>query len=1679
MAAAIPEPAEGTISPAYAVSDPEPERFIRTAPQPAAPAPAVPSGVTARLQANIAALTALDAVTREHRPATRKEQVTLSAWSGWGACSEVFDTARAELEWAREQISLLLTPDEIRAARRSTLNAHYTDPGIVAAVWDAVARLGFTGGAVLEPGCGSGNFIAAAPKAARMTGVELDPVTARICTVLHPGADIRAESFTDTRVPEGYFDLVIGNVPFGDYAPVDDVHNRDGHQIHNYFVLKSLRLLRPGGILAVVTSRYTLDSERGIAARQQMAGLADIIGAVRLPSGAHQRTAGTKAVTDVLLLRRRPEDAAPVGKWPGRWAALVDGVSMYLSDYWRQHPGRVLGTMHPGGMYRADDLTVTPLPGDIPAQLAAALAGITADAATAGLVWEPRPAGAPVLPPVLPAACGEEGFLSGTLAAGFTIITGGQPVTHIPPKTQAAELAALLRVRDTARALITAEADTAEDTPAIAGLRAQLNADYDACTGRFGPINRFRTVPTGKTDPDTGLPGERQLRPGQGGFRSDPYAPLVYALEDFDDAEQTAVKARIFRERVTGPPVPRVSATTPDEALAVCLDTCGEIRIPEIARLLGCSLDEARERLDGLVYPDPRGGDLIPAEEYLSGLVRQKLREAEQAAARNPAYAVNVTALRAVIPADLGPADIRPRLGAAWIGCAYVQQFVRELLADSTIMIEHPGGSMWTVRGGNRRSVLATSTWGSRRLPAVRLVEMLLEQRPVEVRDENPDTGATWINLEETMAAQAKADEMAEAFTDWVWAEPGRARDLADTYNYMFNGIVLRDYEEAGRRVTFPGLAPWFIPHPHQRTAVARVIAEPTALLGHAVGAGKTFEMAASVMKLRDLHLIRTAMVVVPNNMLMQFSREWLAAFPQARILVAEKDDLHGERRRRLMARCVTGTWDAVVISQSAFTRIPVDAATRQAYMDREVQQLRAWLNKSREGDALSVKRIERKIANTEALIERKLSGKRDPGLTFAQLCIDYLVVDEAHYMKNLKTASAIRDAVIAGSIRAEDLAMKLGWMREQGRRRLACFATGTPIANSITEAHVMLRYLRPDLLIAAGVLTFDAWAATFGKVISKIELAPEGGGQFRINSRFAEFVNVPELMLMWRVFTDVKLAEDLNLPIPLLTAGPDGRRDTRTIAVPASPEQQDYILKLGGRAGEVRAGQVDPKDDNMLRISTHGRLAALHLQLVPDADDYGPEPTPADAADLVAEVEDELQRLSMGKVPEAARNILAEYRKHAGDVYPLPDGRPSPVRGSLQIVFCDLGTPGDKWNVYDYLRDMLTAGGIPATRIRYIHEAKTDRAKAALYAACRSGRVSVILGSTEKMGVGVNIQTRACALHHLDPPWRPADIEQRDGRALRQGNLNPEVAVYRYVVEGSFDGYMWQTLARKARFIAQLMRGNLSVREMADIGDRAMSYAEVMALATGNPLLLEHAEAMAELTRLERAERGHQREQDGLEFTIKDAGAAISAAQERIAAIDVAIGRRHATTGDDFTMIVDGSTVTKRATAGDYLKSFLLSELGAFQRKMAYGVPADQRFEAGWLGGFKIAGAVFFRQFDQTLRIDLVLRDLPGGATTMTARELRGADPVGTVRQLENMLGRLETLRGDEGMGIARQQAQIRHAQESAGRPFRGAGELTAARARVAEINEAMTVLAKENAKDPSKPAPAPAVAA
>ncbi|MEV4773081.1 DEAD/DEAH box helicase family protein [Micromonospora humida] len=1627
-----------------------------------------PRGEVARLTANLAALRTLRTLQAEDRPATAEEQAVLARWSGWGAVPGVFE-GRTEhrnherFAAAREELRQLLDEREYAAAERNTLNAHYTDAAYVRAIWDAVTGLGFDGGDVLEPGCGPGTFIGLAPGNARMVGVEVEPVTAGIAAALYPHATIRTESFADTRAPAATFDLTIGNVPFGAFALADRRYNPGKHSIHNHFLIKSLHLTRPGGLVVALTSRYTMDAANP-AARREMAAVADLVAAVRLPTGAHEDAAGTKVVTDLLILRRREpgQDQAGMAWEQTREIDVPGGDTVHVNEFFANRPDRVLGDLSVGrGAHGAQDLVVTGS-GDTAADLARVLGEVVDEARLAGLTLTPRVEAGPVAPVAVLAAVGrEEGHIEALDDGTFTTVTAGQVVEHKVPATQADELRALLLLRDTVTALLRAESSSLDDgdehpdgPPAgsAAFLRIRLNTLYDAYVAQYGYLNRYdtytrrqRNKTTGELetilDEETGQPKLYRNYPQLAGFRGiDPYAATVFALENFNDDTRTATKADIFSKRVILPRAARLGADSPEDALAICLDDHGAVLLPEIARLLGVDEIQAREVLGELVYDDPATGRLVEAAAYLSDNVRAKLDQALIAAEDDPRFEVNVRALQRVLPRDVGPGEIMVSFGAPFIDYQDVQAFLQEILRDPRLRVTHPGGSDWQVKG-SRTGVLARSTWGTAGMSAPELAQRLLTKTPIRVFYE-VEKGKRAFDVEATAAAQAKAVELEERFESWVWEEPERAARIAATYNRMFNAHVPRSY--VGVQRSLPGISVEFKPRPHQIEAVTRIVNEPGVGLFHCVGAGKTAVMAIGAMELKRLGLVNKPAIVVPTHLLEQFSREFLQIYPQARVLAAGQDDTSAARRQRFVARCATGNWDTVIMAASFFETLRLSDDEQRRFLDGELKDLRqkierahaqAVANGEDPGRSAAVKRLQASLVRREEKIKAKFDKPTDPGVTFDQTGVDFVFRDEWHDLKNDTIMSSIADASNDGSDRAIDFRAKLDFLRRRYGQRVVCGATATPIANSVRELYVVTRHLRPDLLEATGTMDFDTWASVFGKVVTSVEISPTGSG-FQTKSRLAKYTNAAELSLMLRTFGDIRTPDDLQLPTPLLTVNADGHRAPHVIPIDPAPELVDFIATLDDRVEWCRNHPREREIDNILKISGEARAASLDLRLLGAAQD-----TP-------------------GKIDVAARNIAEIWQAHRDTRYLADPDATNPVEhptpGALQIVFCDLGTPKKdpgRWTAYEALRDRLVDLGMPRDAVRFIHEAGSDKEKANLFAACRNGDVSVLIGSTGRMGTGTNIQNRAVALHHLDCPWRPADITQRDGRIMRQGNQNAEVSIYRYVVTGSFDAFSWQTVARKGGFIDQMMRGTVA-REIEDVSDETLQAHQIKAIATGNPLLIEKEELGMELARLERANRSHHNTHAALERQIRELHQWIAVDERRVDALDQTIAQRQDIRGDKFRMTVAGHHLDKRPDAGRALQHALTAAsagLGSTEQR--------DRVPLATLGGFDVTATIWNGR-DGVL-VSLTVNNDSGMTTQLSLTDATTGDATGLIRRLEHHLASLETRRGQLVANIAGQREEIERARAQLGQPFARHDELVRTRRRMRAVSAAVDAIA------------------
>jgi N12 class adenine-specific DNA methylase len=1396
------------------------------------------SGEKAKARDILAAIGTLKHLEREHRHPTPDERQRLERFGGFGpvALSLFPDplTGRyKDASWQSlgEELRHLLTPEEYESARRTTFNAFYTSPAVIHTMHQALARLGVRDNAlVLEPGCGVGRFLAQATADKRFIGVELDQISGRIARALYPQHDIRIENFRDTRLPEGRIDAVVGNVPF---ANIKLAHRGQRFSLHDYFFAKSVDSLRPGGVLALVTSHFTLDKQNA-AIREYLADQADFLGAIRLPAEAFKRE-GTKVVTDIVFLRKRAP-GTPACHVDPEWLLTaplaIEGTQVPVNRYFHNHPEMVLGSWSRENQLYGDAGFSVRGNGDLAEQLAAAICRLPQAEAPREIPAQPVKA-EPFRRPPPERHIGEGSFFVGDDGVICQVHCGAsEPVTHGSTVLRAGgtmmgrRLAALIRLRDAARLVLQSQNQGWPEAERVATRRA-LALIYDGFVSAYGPINK---TTFSQTRDGTVI----RRMPNLVRFREDPDAMLVMSLEDYDEVTGLARKAAIFGCDVVGRKAPVESVASAEEGLLVALDRSGGVDLPLIARLYGQPEEQIITQLGDLIFLDPQSRRWETADVYLSGNVREKLAIAEAA---GPEFAHHAERLRAVQPPDVLPGDIDANLGAPWIPESDVQAFAAELfrVPPAAIRIGHlKKDAVWSVDAdyAAEQSVAATSEFGTPRAGGIWLLELALNMKSPVIYDtiRTPEGEERVVNQEATLAAREKQKLIKEGFRRWTFADPDRTERLVRIYNDTYNNLRPRLFD--GSHLEFPGMNQAICLRQHQKDAIWRMMSSGNTLLAHAVGAGKTFTMAAAGMKMKQAGLITKPMYVVPNHMLEQFAREFMQLYPNARLLVAGKEDMTRERRKFLTAKIASGQWDGIIVTHSSFERIGMSPEYQERFLREQIQEYDQLLADAASSDTSRqhrnlIKTIEKQKAAREARLKELLAeDRKDDGLVFDELGVDHIFIDEAHFFKNLETPTKMdRVAGIqtGGSQRAFDIYMKARYLDEQHRGHGVTFATGTPVSNTMVEMYNLQRFLDPRGLTDRGIEHFDAWAATFGEVIESMEISPDGAS-LRPRSRFARFNNLPELQQMFRSFADVQTAGMLDLPRPKLKTG-----KPITIACPMSEAQAAIQQQLIERYERLRSQKVDPREDNALAITTDGRKLAL------------------DARMLDAEAEDNPH----SKVNALVKNVTEIWRE-------------TKLARGTQLIFCDMGVHPTAWgySAYDDVAQKLNESGIPREQIAAIGDADSDAKKQVLFDKVRSGSVRVLLGSTQKMGTGTNVQKRLVALHHLDAPWKPAEVEQREGRILRQGNENREVAIYRYVTEGSFDAYMWQALETKARFIAQVMTGSSTARRAEDIGGQELSYAEVKAIASGNPAVLTLAEADAEIQRLGVLKKNHTDEQ-------------------------------------------------------------------------------------------------------------------------------------------------------------------------------------------------------------------------
>ena len=1558
---------------------------------------------------NIEAIRTLFQLEQEHRGATAEEQQVLAQYVGWGGLADAFDPDKDN--WAKEYAELkgLLSEDEYAAARSSVLNAHYTSPTVIRGIYDAVERMGFRSGNILEPSMGVGNFFGMLPDSmadSRLYGVELDSVTGRIAKKLYPQADITVAGF-ETTDRRDFYDLAVGNVPFGQYKVNDKAYNKLGFSIHNYFFAKAIDQVRPGGIVAFVTSRYTMDSKDSTA-RKHMAERADLLGAIRLPNNAFRANAGTDVVSDIIFLQKRdrPADIEPAWVQLGK---TEDGFD--INQYFVDHPEMVLGELTTEStQYGREELTVAPIEGtSLADQLAEAVQHIEGQY-TEVEVETPDIADVENEKHILPADPDVKNF-SYTVVDGEVFYRENSVMTQVElSDTAKGRVTGMVELRQTVNDLIDQQLNDYPDED-IQATQAKLNAAYDAFTAKYGLLNDRKN---GRL------------------FEQDSSYYLLCSLENLDEQGQLKSKAAMFTKRTIRPERTVTSVDTPSEALAVSIGEHGKVDLPYMAELLGTPGEYGRitAELSGVIFKDPASDPTDPeagwqmADEYLSGDVRAKLRMARFAAETNPEFAVNVEALTKAQPRELEASEIDVRLGATWLAPEIIQKFMTETfqipyyLRHAVKVRYSPYTAEWRVEGKTatgRSDIISSETYGTSRANAYKILEETLNLKDVRIYDTIEDAEGKpkrVLNKRETMLAQQKQQVIKDAFANWVWQDPQRRIALVKQYNELFNSTRPREYD--GSHIKFVGMNPEITLREHQRNAIAHVLYGGNTLLAHEVGAGKTYEMAASAMEAKRLGLCQKSLFVVPNHLTEQWASEFLNLYPNAKLLVARRKDFETANRKKFCARIATGDYDAVIIGHSQFERIPLSFERQERIIQEQIDETLAAINelKVHAGENFSIKQMEKTRKTLETKLEKLRSDERkDDVITFEQLGVDRLFVDESHAFKNLFLTTKMRNVAGLSTSEAQkssDMFGKCRYLDEITGGRGVVFATGTPVSNSMTELYTVMRYLQYSTLQQKKLTHFDCWASTFGETTTAIELAPEGTG-YRARTRFAKFFNLPELMSMFKEVADIKTSDQLHLPVP------EARFET-VVAKP-SEIQKEMVQELSKRAADIHSGIVDASVDNMLCVTNDGRKIGLDVRLM--------NPMLPDDPN--------------SKLNVCVQNVLKIWE----------DGKDQKL---TQLLFCDLSTPKNdgNFNVYDDIRKKLIAAGVPENEIEFIHNADTEAKKAALFSKVRSGDVRVLLGSTAKMGAGTNVQSRLVAVHHLDVGWKPSDMTQRNGRIIRQGNMNKEVKVFNYVTEGTFDSYLFQTLENKQRFISQIMTSKSPVRSCEDVDEQALSYAEIKALCAGNPLIKEKMDLDVQVAKLKVLKADHQSQKFRLEDKLLTKfPAEIQETNAHIAGLkaDAQLAAAHPQGKEEFCgMTIKGVTYDEKKTAGERLV-LACSELPNAEEKV--------------IGSY--------RGFELSLRFDTFRSEyqaLLKGQRKYTVP--LGTDPLGNFIRLDNSLNNFPERINSAENELATLHQQQAAAQIEVEKPFPQEEELAEKSARLAELNAQLDV--DEKSHDPEQ---------
>ena len=1551
-----------------------------------------------KFRANIMAIQLLKKCEDENRNATPEEQEILSRYVGWGGLADAFDETKAAWETEYLELKTVLTPEEYAAARASTLNAHYTQPIVIESMYQVLENLGFTKGNILEPSMGVGNFFGMLPEnlnQSKLYGVELDSISGRIAKQLYPDANIQIKGFEKTDYPNDFFDVTIGNVPFGAYKVNDRQYDRYNFMIHDYFLAKTIDQLRPGGVAALITTKGTMD-KASPEVRKYLAERADLLGAIRLPNTAFKANAGTEVSADILFFQKRDSMTKEMPEWVNLGS---DANGITVNQYFADHPEMILGEMKevsgPYGM----ETTCMPIEGaDLEVQLAEAVRNIHGNMAPAVDV----DAELDDVPESIPADPNVRNYSYAVVDDQVYYRVNSLMNQVKMPAATAERVKGMVEIRDTVRELIAMQMEESVTDEEIHKQQEKLNQVYDAYTAKYGVIGS---------------------NANKRAFSDDASYCLLCSLEDLNEDGTLKRKADMFTKRTIKKAVAVTSVETATEALALSLNERAKVDLSYMAQLTGKTEEKITEELVGVIFKNPLTDQWESGDEYLSGNVREKLNTARTFAENHPEFTPNVRALEAVQPRELEASEIEVRIGATWIEPSDYQDFMRELLhtpwylAQKEIQVKYSEvNGEWRITGKNAdspRNAFAYATYGTERANAYRILEDTLNLKDVRIYDKSVNENGDEIrvlNKKETMLASQKQDAMKAAFKDWIFKDQQRRERLVRVYNERFNSIRPREYD--GSHLTFPGMNPEIELRPHQKNAVAHQLYGDNVLLAHVVGAGKTYEMVAAAMESKRLGLSQKNLFVVPNHLTEQWGAEFLQLYPGANILVATKKDFEPANRKKFCARIAMGNYDAIIIGHSQFERIPISDERQEAMLRKQIDDLEIAIQSARyeqDGGRYTVKQIEKTRKTLMTRLEKlNQKEKKDNVVTFEELGVDHLYVDEAHSYKNAFLYTKMRN--VAGIAQNEaqksaDMFNKCQYLDEITGGKGITFATGTPISNSMTELYVMQRYLQNSKLQNMGLGLFDSWASTFGEVVTSIELAPEGTG-YRAKSRFARFYNIPELMNMFKEIADIKTSDQLNLPVP--------EAEYETVVLKPTEQQKEIVASLGERAEVVRNGGVDASVDNMLKITNDGRKLALDQRLVNELlpDDPG------------------------SKVSVCAEKSYEIWKDTV-------------VQKSAQIIFCDLSTPkGDgSFNVYDDLKQKLMAKGVPEKEIAFIHDANTEAKKTELFGKVKSGQVRFLIGSTAKMGAGTNVQDRLIALHHLDIGWKPSDLEQREGRIIRQGNHNKKVHIFRYVTESTFDSYMWQLIENKQKFISQIMTSKAPVRSCEDVDEAALSYAEVKALATGNPAVKEKMALDVDVAKLKLLKANHMNNQYRLEDDIaRNFPQQIAKLTETIDSYkaDIAHYQEHKITDpEQFSMEISGKVFTEKKEAGAALLA-VCKDMKA----------VDAAMDIGNYQGFnmRIQFDSWSKEFILSVKHESV------------SKVHLGADALGNITRINNLLESYPEKLAEAEQRLETVQEQLTNAKEEVGKPFTKEEELNQKLERLSELNALLNMDERED---------------